>query len=122
GWLLSGVGSLLVVRALVVEDLLRVRAVDTTAPLLVAHYIGALLLGWVALDELPRGVPWWICAVVLVISFIGIRMTLTMFKLISRGARGREGPLERLVAQLVGRARALTAPPAIAQLAADIVD
>ena len=32
GWLLSGIGSLLVVRALVVEDLLRVRAVDTTRP------------------------------------------------------------------------------------------
>ena len=32
GWLLSGIGSVLVVRALVVEDLLRVRAIDTTAP------------------------------------------------------------------------------------------
>src|SRR4051812_42842146 len=63
GWLLSGIGSLLVVRALVVEDLLRVRAVDTGAPLLVAHFAAAVLLGWVVLTLLGPGAPWWIVAI-----------------------------------------------------------
>jgi serine phosphatase RsbU (regulator of sigma subunit) len=122
GWLLSGIGSLLVVRALVVEDLLRVRAVDTTAPLLVAHFAGGVLLGWIALVQLGRDVPWWIATVVLVLSFAGVRMTVTTISLVNRGARGGEGPLERLLSQLVGRSRTMTDPPAIAQLAIDIVD
>ncbi len=122
GWLLSGTGSLLVVRALVVEDLLRVRAVDTTAPLLVIHFVGAIFLGWAALAQIGENVPWWITTVVLGLCFVGVRTTIATIALINRGARGGEGPLERLLAQLVGRARAMTEAPAIAQLAIDIID
>jgi len=122
GWLLSGIGSLLVVRALVVEDLLRVRAVDTAAPLLVVHFVGGALLGWVTLTLLPAGAPWWMQATVLAVSFIGIRLTITTFALVDRGARGSRGPLERLCAQLVGRARTMTDPVQVAQLAIDIVE
>lgn len=122
GWLLSGIGSLLVVRALVVEDLLRVRAVDTTAPLLVVHFVGGVLLGWIALVQLGPEAPWWVAVTVIVVAFAGVRMTVTTVALINRGARGGEGPLERLLAQLVGRAREMTGAPAIAQLAIDIVD
>ncbi len=122
GWLLSGVGSLLVVRALIVEDLLKVRAVDTAAPLLVVHFAGGTLLGWVTLSLLPHDAPWWMQATVLVVSFAGVRMVVTTFALIDRGARNRGGPLERLQAQLVGRARTITDPGEIAQLAIDIVD
>ncbi|HEU0029739.1 MAG TPA: SpoIIE family protein phosphatase [Kofleriaceae bacterium] len=121
GWLLSGIGSLLVVRALVVEDLLRVRAVDTMPPLLVAHFAGAVLLGWVSLAQVDPA-PWWAATTVLALSFVGVRSTIATIALIDRGARGGEGPLERLLAQLVRRGRTLTEPPAIAQLAHDIVD
>jgi serine phosphatase RsbU (regulator of sigma subunit) len=122
GWLLSGIGSLLVVRALVVEDLLRVRAVDTTAPLLVVHFVGAIVLGWVALAQIGPDVPWWVTTVALVLCFVGVRNTMATISLINRGARGGEGPLDRLLAQLVGRARTMTEAPAIAQLAIDIID
>jgi serine phosphatase RsbU (regulator of sigma subunit) len=122
GWLLSGVGSLLVVRALIVEDLLRVRAVDTAAPLLVVHFAGGTLLGWVTLSLLPPGSPWWMQATVIAISLIGVRMLVTTFALIDRGARRGGGPLERLLNQLVVRTRKLTESPPIAQLASDIVD
>ncbi len=134
GWLLSGAGSLLVVRALIVEDLLRVRAVDTTAPQLVLHFAGAIVLGWLCLAQLypgagsespplhPGGVPWWGATAVLALCFVGVRNTFATFTLIDRGARGGEGPLERLVAQLVTRARSMTQAPAIAQLAIDIID
>ena len=61
GWLLSGVGSVLVVRALIFEDLLRVRAVDDTAPRVLLHLVLAVLLGWVSLALLgpaaARGGP-----------------------------------------------------------------
>ncbi|HWO27025.1 MAG TPA: PP2C family protein-serine/threonine phosphatase [Kofleriaceae bacterium] len=121
GWLLSGAGCLLVVRALVVEDLLRVRAVDTTAPRLVVHFAAAALLAWLALTELGPRAPAWSVAVGIGLAFAGVRAAIAMFDLVTRGGRGGEGPLDRLLAQLVTRARALTQPPEIATLASDIV-
>lgn len=122
GWLLSGIGSLLVVRALVVEDLLRVRAVDTTAPLLVLHVAFALVVGWIALAQLGDGTPWWIAIAVLAVACIAVRNSIATIALVTRGSRGGEGPLERLLAQLVMRARVMTDPTVIAQLSIDIVD
>lgn len=121
GWFLSGIGCLLVVRALVVEDLLRVRAVDTMPPLLVVHFACAALLAWVALVQLGPTPPWWVTASVLGLAFAGVRAAIATVALVSRGARGGEGPLDRLLAQLVQRARTMTHATAIAQLAIDIV-
>ena len=111
GWLLSGAGSLLFVRALVVEDLLRVRAIDTTAPLLVVHLIGAIVVGWVLLLLLGRDAPWWAVTGVLALAFAAVRMLIAAIVLMTRGARHVHGPLKRLLAQLVGRARALRDAP-----------
>lgn len=120
GWLLSGTGCMLVVRAMVVEDLLRVRAVDTTLPLLVIHFAAAVLISWVALAQVGPHPPWWVVVLVLAFAFVFVRAAVSTFALVSRGGRG-EGPLERLLAQLVTRARAQTYPPEIATLAADII-
>jgi serine phosphatase RsbU (regulator of sigma subunit) len=122
GWLLSGIGSLLVVRALVVENLLRVRAVDSSAPLLIAHFAAGILLGWLALSQLGPQLEWWGVAVVLALCFTGVRVSIAVIGLVNRGARTGEGPLDRLIGQLVGRSRAMTAPTEIAQLAIDIVE
>jgi serine phosphatase RsbU (regulator of sigma subunit) len=121
GWLLSGAGCLLVVRALVVEDLLRVRAVDTAAPLLIVYFTTATLLAWLALTELGAPLPWPLTTLAVVLCFVAVRVAVAAISLVSRGARGGKGPLDRLLAQLVGRARAMTAPPAIAQLAIDVI-
>ncbi len=122
GWLLSGVGSLLVVRALIVEDLLRVRAVSTAGPLLVLHLAGTALFGWAMLALLPDGSPWWMQGAVIAVSFAGVRLTIATSQLIARGARRAGGPLDRLQAQLVDRARAMTDAGQIAHLAIDIVE
>jgi serine phosphatase RsbU (regulator of sigma subunit) len=122
GGLLSGVGCLLVVRALIVEDLLRVRAVDTAAPLAVVYFATGALLAWVALAALDAPIPWPLTMLALVMCFAAVRVSVATVSLVSRGARGGAGPLDRLLAQLVDRARVLTAAPAIAQLAIDIVE
>lgn len=121
GWLLSGIGSLLVVRALVVEDLLRVRAVDTNAPLLVGHLAAAILLGWVVLVLLGHRAPWWMTTLSLLVAFGGVRAAVAVISLVNRGGRPGEGPLERLLDQLVTRARSMVDARQIAQLAVDIV-
>jgi serine phosphatase RsbU (regulator of sigma subunit) len=126
GWLLSGIGSLMVVRALIVEDLLRVRAVDTTAPLLVLYFATGTLLGWIAVTALSADlavpIPWPLTALALILCFAGVRVSVATIAMVNRGARGGDGPLDRLLAQLVGRARALSAAPAIAELAIDIIE
>jgi len=122
GWLLSGIGSLLVVRALIVEDLLRVRAVDTTAPLLVLYFATGALLAWVALAALASPIPWPLTALALILCFAAVRVSVATISLVTRGALDGDGPLDRLLAQLVGRARGLAAPTAIAELAVDIIE
>ncbi|MFN0248206.1 MAG: SpoIIE family protein phosphatase [Kofleriaceae bacterium] len=127
GWLLSGIGSLLIVRALVFEDLLRVRAVDTTAPLLVAFFASGILLGWIVLTLVgsSSGVgdpPWWVVTLALVMTLGAVRASVATISLVQRGGRLGDGPLERLLAQLVGRARRETAAPHIARLAIDIIE
>ena len=121
GWLLSGIGCLLVVRALIVEDLLRVRAVNTGAPLLVAHFAAAILLGWIVLALLGPELPWWLTSIALLLVFAAVRASVATIGLVNRGGRAGEGPLERLLEQLVNRARTMTAAPQIAQLAIDII-
>jgi len=122
GWLLSGAGSVLVARALVTEDLLRVRAIDTTAPQIVLHLAGAVLLGWVTLGLTGHDTPWWVATVVIAVTFASVRVTIAVIALITRGARSSEGTLDRLLAQLVQRARPLEKEPQIAALAIDVVE
>jgi serine phosphatase RsbU (regulator of sigma subunit) len=122
GWLLSGIGSLLVVRALVVEDLLRARAFDTTAPRLVLHLAAAIVLGWLMLGLLGPGLPWWNATLALAISFASVRTTIAMIALVNRGARTRQGTLDRLVNQLVARTREARGEAEVAHLAVDIIE
>lgn len=121
GWFTAGIGSVLVARALVVEDLLRVRAIDTTAPRLVLHYVVALFLTWVVLGLLGH-VYWLVIVVTLSICFIGVRVSIATIGLVNRGGRGGEGPLERLLDQLVIRARTMTSEPEVAKLAIDVIE
>lgn len=122
GWLLAGVGSLLVVRALVVEDLLRVRALDTTAPLVVVHLATAILLAWGVLTLLGPS-PWWVTAIGLGLCFGGTRASIaTIGMIVNRRERGGEGPLDRLLAQLVSRARTMTTAPEIAAHAIESIE
>jgi serine phosphatase RsbU (regulator of sigma subunit) len=121
GWLTAGIGSVLVARALVVEDLLRVRAIDTTAPRLVLHYVVALFLSWVVLGML--GPAYWpLVVLTLAIAFIGVRTAIATIGIINRGSRVGEGPLERLLDQLVARARSMTSEPEVTKLAIDIIE
>ncbi len=121
GWLVSGIGCLLVVRALVVEDLLRVRAIQTGAPLLIAHLAAAILLGWVVLVLLGPSTPWWVVAIALLLVFGAVRASVATVSLVNRGGRPGEGPLERLLDQLVTRARTMIEAQQIAKLAIDII-
>ena len=122
GWLATGIGSVLVIRALLVEDLLRARAFDTTLPRLVLHLAIAVALGAISLGMLGPSATWWGAVLVLAMCWAGARVTIAVISLVNRGARGGEGTLERLLGQLVSRARSLQSAREAAQLAIDIVE
>ncbi|HEY1557739.1 MAG TPA: SpoIIE family protein phosphatase [Kofleriaceae bacterium] len=120
GWLLSGIGSLLVVRALIVEDLLRARAFDTTAPRLVLHLALGVVLGWYVLSLIGDN-TWWGDVLALAAAFAGVRVTLAVIGLVNRGARV-QGTLDRVLGQLVTRSRGARGETEVAQLAIDVVE
>ena len=122
GWVLTGIGSVMFVRALIFEDLLRVRAVDDTAPRILLHLALAILLGWVSLAMLGPTIVWWGAALVLLVVFAGVRVTISVFELISRGGRHAENTLDRLLGQLVTRARTMRREVEVAQLAIDVIE
>src|SRR5205085_8250322 len=80
-----------------------------------------VLLGWVVLTLLGPGAPWWIVAISLLMVFASVRASVATIGLVNRGGRPGEGPLERLLDQLVTRSRTLIEARQIAQLAIDII-
>lgn len=122
GWLLSGLGSVLVVRALIVDDLLRVRAVDDTMPRVLLHLAVATLLGWAALALLGSTGTWWGGGLVMSCVFAAARVAISVFSLVTRGGQMAASTLDRLLSQLVTRARSLRDERAIAELATDVIE
>ncbi|MBK7538280.1 MAG: SpoIIE family protein phosphatase [Myxococcales bacterium] len=104
-WSLLGIGSVLMLRALVIEDLLRARAIDTRAPEAVIHVVGALLLGWGVLALFDGALPWWGQAVALVGAFASVHLAVVVAVLITRGARVARGTRERFLSQFAARFR-----------------
>lgn len=121
GWLLIGVGSVVMLRAMVIEELLSARAIDTRAPLAVVNVAGAALLGWSAL-ELVAGVPWWAQAVVLVGSYASVHLAIAVTTLITRGARVTQGTRARFVAELSARFREVVTPDQLEALVTNVAE
>jgi serine phosphatase RsbU (regulator of sigma subunit) len=121
GWLLLGAGSVLALRALVLEDLLRVRAIDTRAPQLVLHLAGAVLLGWLILEVVGRQMPWWVQTLALVGAFSSIRVAIAVTTLVVRGARLFQEPRERLLAQFALKCRAAESEQDLDEAVAHVV-
>lgn len=119
GWLLIGVGSAVMLRAVVFDELLSARAIDTRAALAVVHVAGGALLGWCAL-ELVSGVPWWAQAIALIGSYASVHLAIAVATLITRGARVTQGTRARFVAELSARFREVVTAEQLDALVASV--
>jgi serine phosphatase RsbU (regulator of sigma subunit) len=119
-WVFLSIGSALTLRTLVVDDLLRVRAVDTRVPWVLLYLALLTLAGWAILELVGRELPWWVLAMAMLAAFLGVRVSMAVISLINRGGRRVEGPLQRLLGQLGTRSLAMRDPDAIAELTVDI--
>ena len=119
-WVLLALGSALSLRAVMVDDLLRARAVDTRVPRTILMLVLTTLFGWMVLGLLGQSRVDWADAVVLVGAYCAIRTVLAIVDLMQRGAAGRTGPLTRLLQHFAERAFALPSATAIAGLGQEV--
>jgi serine phosphatase RsbU (regulator of sigma subunit) len=119
-WIFLSIGSALTLRALLVDDLLRVRAVDTRVPWVLLYLTLLTLSGWAIIELIGRELPWWVLSLAVIAAFLGVRVSMAVVGLITRGNRRVEGPLQRLLGQLGTRSLAMRDPVEIAELAVDI--
>ncbi|MCE9575457.1 MAG: SpoIIE family protein phosphatase [Deltaproteobacteria bacterium] len=101
-WLFMVLGVVFAVRALFFDDLLRARAVDTRAPLALVYGLAALTVGWLVVRSL-RGASSWQLGLALAASYAGVRLVIATGVVLIQGERRREGPLDRVLAQLATR-------------------
>lgn len=119
-WILLALGSALSLRALMVDDLLRARAVDTRVPRTISMLVFTTLFGWMVLRLLGPSRVGWADAVALVGAYCAIRTALAIVDLMQRGASGRTGPLTRLLQHFAERAFTLPSATAIAGLGQEV--
>lgn len=119
-WILLAVGSALSLRALMVDDLLRARAVDTRVPRTISMWVATTLFGWMVLRLIGQPRRIWGDALALVGAYCAIRTLLAVIALMQRGAAGNLGPLARLLQHFTDRAFALPSATAIAGLAQEV--
>jgi len=120
-WATIAAGTIFTVRAVIVDDLLRARAIDTRAPLVVMYVVAAALAGWLAADLIARGLPWWMAGLAVVGTHLALRAGLGAVTAVGRPER-RGGPLDRMLAQFSSRAGQMRTSSDIAALTMDTVE
>jgi serine phosphatase RsbU (regulator of sigma subunit) len=121
-WLFESVGVLVALRSLFFDDLLRARAIDVRAPVVLAYIVLAVLGGWVITTLVGDELPPVLAGLALVGTYLGLRASLGVALAIGAGERRREGPLDRLVAQFTAKVSSLRSVAEIANHTIDAIE
>jgi serine phosphatase RsbU (regulator of sigma subunit) len=121
-WLFESAGLVFALRALFFDDLMRARAVDVRAPLILLYLTLGVLLGWLVAELFGPGLPAWLVGLAMCGAYLGLRVVIATAVATIRIGRRREGPLERLVQQFSARAGSLRSVEEIAAHTEDAVE
>ncbi len=122
GWAFLTAAALLSLRSVVIDDLLRARALDDLVPNAVLYAVGAGATSWAIVRWVLPSIPWWLWPPALVMGFAVARIALaTAGAVLRREARG-DTTLERLLGQFATRLHRLRGEPEIADLTAEVVE
>jgi serine phosphatase RsbU (regulator of sigma subunit) len=113
-WLFESIGVLVALRSLFFDDLLRARAIDVRAPVVLAYIVLAVLGGWVMVTLIGPGMPTVLVGLALIATYLGLRAAVGAVLAVGVRERRREGPLDRLVAQFTTKASSLRSVAEIA--------
>ncbi len=122
GWVFTTLGTLLALRSILLDDLLRARALDSRAPAAFAAVAMSAAGGWVLATYLLPRLPWFLVPVPLLGLIVASRLAVALGVRLG-GLRPRgEGPLDRLATQYASRVHQLTTVPEIARLTGEVLD
>ncbi len=121
-WFFEAMGLVAALRSLLFDDLMRARAVDVRAPVVITYLLLALLGGWGVAELFAHQLPPLLAALALVGTYFGVRAGLGAALAIGAGEGRREGPLDRLVTQFSVKAGSLRSVPEIAAHTIEIVE
>jgi len=121
GWVFLTAAALLSLRAVVIDDLLRARALDDLVPNAILYAVACGGAAWVVLRWVTPALPWIIVPFALVAAFVLVRALLATAGSL-RGESRNDTTLARLLAQFTNRVHRLRGEPEIAQLTAEVVE
>lgn len=122
GWVFLTAAALLSLRSVVIDDLLRARALDDLVPNAVFYGGLAGLTAYACVRWVAPGLPWWATPFVLVAGFAMARVVhATLAALRRDGGRG-DSTLERVLAQFASRVHRLRDEAEIAALTTETVE
>ncbi len=121
-WLFVATSSLLMLRSILIDDLLRARAVDTRAPMALAAGLVAAAVGWLVSLRLLPDLDGWAAALPALGAVLAARLAVGLGARVWTIRPGGEGPLDRLAAQYASRIHQVGNVEEIAQRTAEVID
>lgn len=121
-WLFVATSSILMLRSILIDDLLRARAVDTRAPMALAAGIVAAGVGWLVSVRLLPDLDGWAAVLPVLGAVLAARLAVGLGARVWTIRPGGEGPLDRLAAQYASRIHQVANVEEIAQRTAEVID
>jgi serine phosphatase RsbU (regulator of sigma subunit) len=121
-WLFVATSSLLMLRSILIDDLLRARAFDSRAPMALAAGLVAAAVGWLVAVRLVPGLDGWTAALPVLGAVLAARLAIGLGARVWTIRPGGEGPLDRLAAQYSSRIHQVANVEEIALRTAEVLD
>lgn len=120
-WLFVATGALLMLRSILIDDLLRARAVDSRAPIAIGAAVLAAGGAWAATRHL-EGLDGWVVALPVFGAVLLARLAVGLGVRVWTIRPGGEGPLDRLAAQYGSRIHQLATVDEVARRTTEVLD
>ncbi len=122
GWAFLTAAALLSLRAVVIDDLLRARALDDLVPNAVMYAVASGAVAWALVRWVTPTLPWSLTPLVLVSGFALVRVVLAMAGALASRERHDDTTLQRVLSQFAARVHKLRGEAAIADLTGEVVE
>jgi serine phosphatase RsbU (regulator of sigma subunit) len=121
-WFFVAAGTLLALRSILLDDLLRARAIDSRAPIAFLGFSISAGAAWILARHVTGPLPPWATAGMLFGAALGARMTVALVARLWSIRVPGESPLDRLLAQYASRVHQLARTTEIAALTREVVE
>jgi serine phosphatase RsbU (regulator of sigma subunit) len=122
GWIFLAASAVLALRSVVIDDLLRARALDDLVPNATLYGAASGATAWATIRWVTPWFPWWIAPICLVLGFAMVRVLLATLGSLRRTESRGDTTIDRLLSQFAGRVHRLRDEHHIEALTAEVVE